>query len=145
MRHSTHIEYDISSIRKVYCLPQLCMLATKAYENIASVILKEDVMPSCIDKCVILAPRPRQSVVLPTHIDFRNLGTFIRIVYMADIRGKLEYLTHINAKYLEGVWMMVPGSDDVANCSTDAELAMECAVKRLREATKAIYGEASAF
>lgn len=138
MRQPTQIEYDVSSLRKVSSLPQLCMLATRAYENIASAMWKEDMRPRANTGCIILAAGPHQCVPLPTHIDFRNLGVFIRIVYMAEIHGNLEYLTHINARYADGVWMMIPGTDDVACCETDAELAMECAVSRLRTSMKSM-------
>ena len=133
------IEYDVSSIRKVPSLLELCMLSRQAYTTIASNILQEYRESIRLAGGVLLAAGPKQCVPVPTRIEFRNLGVYIRIVYMTEAYGRLDYLTHINAQYKDGMWIMIGGSDDVAYCQSEEERAMICAVNRLRESIKGMF------
>lgn len=139
MKQFSHIEYDVSSLRNIPDLLQLCMLVSKAYENLANTIWYNDKQTAIKANGLLMVSGPEHYVPLPTHIDFRNLGVFIRIVYFLKKDGLVHYLTHLNVKYDEGMWIVVPGIDDIAECESDTERAVECAVRRLRSCMDGMY------
>lgn len=132
MMYSTPVQYDVCSLHQVPDLLQLCMLSSRAYIDIASEILHEEKLAAAQARGVLLCENPAKAVPQPTHIEFRNLGAFIRIIYLYKHNAMTHYLTHINVRYDNTMWIVVPGIEDIAPCENDTDRAKECAVARLR-------------